>query len=50
MCEMMVKNKSVFELDAFTSSQPVTSRVVRRVVERIKVKQSARAVSQQTQI
>lgn len=38
MCEKLGKKKSVFELDAFVSSQPVASSVVRRVVERIKGK------------
>lgn len=50
MCEKLKKIISVFELDAFISSQPVVSSVVRRVVERMKVKQSLGAVSQQTQI
>lgn len=44
MCEKLKKKnkKSVFELGAFISSQ-VASSVFRRVIERIKVKQSLRA-------
>lgn len=49
MCEKVKKKISELELDALISSQPVASSVVRRAVERIKVKQSLRAVSQQTQ-